>query len=84
MKKREIKALQTVLEYLSDEKEHFELSGCPRQHIYRSIAVLENYVRANTGSQPDVALWRCRNCGFANPHGNFICGTCGYRNAAKA
>jgi|WetSurMetagenome_2_1015567.scaffolds.fasta_scaffold517071_2 hypothetical protein len=47
MNQQEIKALERVIEYLSEEKADYESSGNRKNHIYNDIAILENWLRTN-------------------------------------
>ena len=44
MNTEQLEALKKVLEYLSEEKEHFRQAGRPANHIWHSLAVLELYL----------------------------------------
>ena len=42
MTEKQKKSLRTVIEYLEqDEKRNFEESGCPENHIYQHVQVLQ-------------------------------------------
>ena len=49
MNKRQLDALEQVLEYLASERRHYESNGCPNNHIYRSVEILERFFADESG-----------------------------------
>jgi len=49
MNKKQLKALKELIDYSEpDESRHFEESEKPKNHIYKSILLLKNFLKRNS------------------------------------